>query len=137
MYTPAFRLPKCIAFIGTMNTADRSIRSIDAAVRRRFQIFEFPPSAAILRRFYETRDNEVEDLFDGFAELNARLTELIDRHHTIGHTFFMDGRGMSPSRLRQVWERRVLPLIEEYLFDQPDLLLQFRVDTFWPSMAGA
>jgi hypothetical protein len=139
MYTPAFRLPKSIAFIGTMNTADRSIRSIDAAVRRRFQIFDFPPSVSVLRRFYEhnENENEVEDLFEGFTELNDKLTTMIDRHHTIGHTFFMDERGMTPSRLRQVWERQVLPLIEEYVFDQPDLLPQYRLEALWPSMAGA
>ena len=136
MYTLGFRLPKPLTFIGTMNTADRSIRSIDAAVRRRFQIFDFPPRADVLRHFYETRDNEVDDLVQGFEELNEKLTALRDRHHTIGHTFFMDERGMTPSRLRQVWERQVLPLIEEYLFDEPDLLGGFQLEALWPSVAG-
>ena len=69
MYTPAFRLPPNLAFIGTMNTADRSIRSIDAAVRRRFEIFDFPPRAAVLQDFYTAIDNEVPDLVAGFEEL--------------------------------------------------------------------
>lgn len=137
MYTPAFRLPQRLAFIGTMNTADRSIRSIDAAVRRRFQIFDFPPRASVLRHFYEAEvENEVDGLVEGFEQLNDRLTSLIDRHHTIGHTFFMDQRGMSASRLRQIWERQVLPLIEEYLFDQPDLLVTFQLEGIWPAVAG-
>lgn len=137
MYTAEFRLPNRLAFIGTMNTADRSIRSIDAAVRRRFQIFDFPPRSSVLREFYESVDNEVEDLVEGFEMLNDRLTGLLDRHHTIGHTFFMDRRGMTASRLRQVWERQVLPLVDEYLFDQPDLLATFLLEGFWPSASGS
>lgn len=135
MYTPGFRLPQRLAFIGTMNTADRSIRSIDAAVRRRFQVFDFPPRASVLRQFYERVDNEVDGLVDGFEELNEKLTALLDRHHTIGHTFLMDLRGMTPSRLRQIWDRQVFPLIEEYLFDQPDLLGEFQLERLWPSLA--
>jgi MoxR-like ATPase len=137
MYTGAFRLPKRVAFIGTMNTADRSIRSIDAAVRRRFQIFDFPPRASVLRQFYEQVDNEVDDLVAGFEDLNERLTSVLDRHHTIGHTFFMDARGMTASRLRQIWDRQVFPLIEEYLFDQPDLLAGLQLEALWPGVAGS
>lgn len=137
MYTPGFALPAGLAFIGTMNTADRSIRSIDAAVRRRFQIFDFPPSSDALRLFYTDVSNEVPDLIDGFEDLNTRLTQLLDRHHTVGHTFFMDNRGMTASRLRQTWLRQIAPLLEEYLFDQPDLLEGFTIEGFWPSVAGA
>lgn len=137
LHTKDFRLPQGLIFIGTMNTADRSIRSIDAAVRRRFQIFDFPPSSIVLRLFYEHVENEIDDLVAGFEALNLRLTELLDRHHTVGHTFFMDARGMTPSRLRQVWLRQIAPLLEEYLFDQPDLLEEFTVETYWPSIVGA
>jgi MoxR-like ATPase len=133
LYTSGFKLPEQICFIGTMNTADRSIRSIDAAVRRRFQIFELPPSAAVLESFYRHHSNEVEDLVDGFKSLNKALTDLLDRHHTVGHTFFMDERGMTSGRLNQVWLRQVRPLIEEYLFDLSDELTRFTVDAFWPS----
>jgi hypothetical protein len=48
----------------------------------------------------------------------------------------MDANGMTSSRLRQVWERQVFPLIEEYLFDQPDLLGGFQPEALWPALAG-
>ena len=139
MYTPRFRLPRALAFIGTMNTADRSIRSIDAAVRRRFEIFDFPPRSSVLRQYYSEGEyeNEIGDLVEGFEELNHELSRFLDRHHTVGHAFFMDNRGMTTTRLRQVWDRKVFPLVEEYLFDQPDVLEGFRLERFWPSVASA
>ncbi|MGO4664036.1 McrB family protein [Terrabacter sp. 2TAF16] len=133
LHTPGFALPPQILLIGTMNTADRSIRSIDAAVRRRFMIFELAPSGEALEAFYQDHDNEVPELVVGFNELNDQLTQLLDRHHTIGHTFLMDERGMTSGRLNQVWLRQIRPLIEEYLFDLPDELARFTVDAFWPS----
>lgn len=134
LYTKDFRLPEEIAFIGTMNTADRSIRSIDAAVRRRFQIFELPPSPYVLNQFYASHPNEVPELIDGFIQLNTELEELLDRHHTVGHTFLMDERGMTSGRLNQIWLRQIYPLLEEYLFDMPDELAAITADRFWPSV---
>jgi 5-methylcytosine-specific restriction protein B len=136
MYTKGFVLPPNLSVIGTMNTADRSIRSIDAAVRRRFQIFEFPPSAATIASFYEHRPNDVYDLQEGFDRLNALLTAAVDRHHTIGHTYFLEDDGMTTDRLRRTWERQVYPLVEEYLFDQPEELDKLILEDLWPSLGS-
>lgn len=133
MHTQGFTLPPELVFIGTMNTADRSIRNLDAAIRRRFQIFELPPSYTVLQSFYESRLNEIPDLAQGLSDLNDRLIQLLDRHHTVGHAFLMDERGMTSGRLNQVWTRQIRPLLEEYLFDMPDELSQLTVETFWPT----
>ena len=134
LYTKDFELPSGLLVIGTMNTADRSIRSIDAALRRRFDIFECPPSSEVLERYYEKNTNEVPDLIAGFESLNAQLEALLGRHHLIGHTFFMRST-FTAALLRQVWLRQVFPLIEEYFFDQPDIASQFDVEEIWPSLA--
>jgi len=117
-----------------MNTADRSIRSIDVALRRRFEIFECLPDPSALVMFYgQTKHlNHIEGLVAGFEALNADLTAQIDKHHTIGQTFFMAGE-MTSSVLRRVWERKVSPLIEEYFFDAPDLAREFTLQRYWPS----
>ena len=133
-YSRQFRLPRNLLFVGTMNTADRSIRSIDVALRRRFEIFDCPPDRRILERFYdEVGRNEVAGLVDGFDRLNEVLTTQLDRHHAVGHTFFMDDE-MTTQRLRRVWMRQIGPLIEEYFFDQPDVATQFVLERFWPGL---
>lgn len=132
-YSPAFRLPKGLRFLGSMNTADRSIRSIDVALRRRFDVFECPPERTILEHYFSARVNLVADLLDGFDKLNAALTAQLDRHHTIGHTFFMVER-MTPDELWRIWRHQIGPLIDDYFFDRPSLADEFKPETFWPSL---
>lgn len=134
-FSQGFSLPKNLCFIATMNTADRSIRSIDVALRRRFEIFECLPDPEALEKFYALGRgaNYVTDLVAGFTALNEALTEGLDRHHTIGQSFFMADE-MSKDRLARVWNRQIYPLIEEYFFDQPDLAAEYRLPTFWPSL---
>ncbi len=132
-YSIGYRLPKKLLLIGTMNTADRSIRSIDIALRRRFDVFECPPDGSILQRYYATRVNDVPDLMAGFERLNDALRERLDRHHAIGHAFLM-ADPMSPARLRHIWRHKIGPLMEEYFFDQPEVASEFAVERFWPSL---
>lgn len=129
-YSGDFALPDDLKFIGTMNTADRSIRSIDVALRRRFDVFECLPNREVLERYYSTRENAVPDLIDGFERLNDALRQRLDRHHTIGHAFFL-ADPFTPERLLHIWEHKLGPLIEEYFFDQPDIAASFSVSQFW------
>lgn len=118
-----------------MNTADRSIRSVDTALRRRFDIFDCSPRAEVLERYYDRESNisdEVEDLVDGFKLLNDKLSNHIDHHHTVGHSFFMRAT-YTASDLRRTWHRQILPLIGEYFFDQPGLVEEFALEKFWKS----
>jgi 5-methylcytosine-specific restriction protein B len=133
-FSQGFALPSNIAIIATMNTADRSIRSIDVALRRRFDIFECLPDASILHAFYDQGKgvNHIDGLVAGFEALNADLTTHLDKHHTIGQTFFMASE-MTSAGLRRVWDRKVSPLIGEYFFDAPDLAHEFTIDRYWPS----
>lgn len=134
-YSGDFRLPANLRFIATMNTADRSIRSIDVALRRRFDVFELGPNPEILRKHYANGRLALPGLVDGFMRLNEMLETELDRHHTIGHTFFMFERMDAPV-LRQIWNRRVYPLIEEFFFDQPELAKEFSLEKFWPAANG-
>jgi len=137
-YSTDFQLPSNLQFIGTMNTADRSIRAIDIALRRRFDVFECPPDVGVLERYYRipAHENHVPDLLTGFVALNDALTQQLDRHHTIGQSFLM-AASMTPDRLERIWTRKIYPLIEEYFFDMPDVAERFRIGTFWKSVASS
>jgi 5-methylcytosine-specific restriction protein B len=133
-YSKSFELPENLKIIATMNTADRSIRSIDVALRRRFELFECPADGDVLARYYEDPEhtNTVSGLVEGFTSLNAELTERLDRHHTIGQSFFMD-ETYGPVNLRRAWNRQIKPLLEDYFFDQPDVVEQLSLERFWPA----
>ncbi len=136
-YTRDFSLPPNLYFIATMNTADRNIRSIDIALRRRFDVFHCPEDADILARYYAdalNHTNDVPDLVPGFIRLNEKLKVELDEHHTIGHAFFMS-RHLTEADLQSIWERRVKPLLDEYFFASPDIAKQFVMTDFWPSLA--
>jgi 5-methylcytosine-specific restriction protein B len=107
-YSEGFVLPSNLKIIATMNTADRSTRSIDVALRRRFEIFECPVDPEILKGYYDAPDRHysVNKLIDGFKALNDDLTDSLDRHHTIGQSFFMDP-SYTPARLKRAWARQI------------------------------
>lgn len=75
-YSGDFVLPKNLRFIGTMNTADRNIRSLDIALRRRFAIFELFPDYELLASFHAQAGNPMgRPLADGLAcVLHSDLT---------------------------------------------------------------
>jgi 5-methylcytosine-specific restriction protein B len=134
-YSKGFELPVDLKFICTMNTADRSIRSIDVALRRRFEIFECPADPEILTRYYQTPGHatSVPNLVAGFTALNDALIQQLDRHHTIGQSFFMASE-YGALALKRTWQRQIKPLIEDYFFDQPDLVDTFKLEAFWPDL---
>jgi len=133
-YGGDFMLPKDLYMIGTMNTADRSIRSIDLALRRRFDFIEIPADPSLLAGFYRDRKNELgERLWQGLAALNTQLeADLGNRHLSVGHTYFMKGSGMDRRKLERIWSLQVRPLIEDYFFDDPIRADEYQLGKFWP-----
>jgi|GEM_PF-1012788 len=131
-YSKDFALPANLRFIATMNTADRSVRSIDVALRRRFEVFECPADGGILERYYHRPQHttSIPNLVEGFEKLNAALTTQLDRHHTIGQSFFMAPH-FDWVRLERTWRRQILPLIEDYFFDRPDVVKDYTLESFW------
>lgn len=105
-----FGVPKNVYILGTMNTADRSLVQLDAALRRRFAFEEMMPNSDLLER---TSDGV--DLNKLLAEINLRITCLLDREHQIGHSYFMGVNDVN--RLAYVFKQKILPLLQEYFFD--------------------
>jgi len=130
----SFSLPKNLFIIGTLNTADRSVQGLDLALRRRFDFFEIAPSADVLKKFYSTGkgSNKIGDsLFKGFDKLNELVAQSVgDRHLQVGHSYFMV-KLMDKSRLKKIWVQQILPLLEEYFFNETDELDKFKFDDIW------
>ena len=113
-----FSVPDNVYIIGTMNTADRSIALMDTALRRRFEFIEIPPAYDILNSI--TIDNVEVDLAKMLQTINNRIEILYDREHTIGQSFFMkinERENVSISELRDIFEKNIIPLLQEYFYD--------------------
>ncbi|MFI1354847.1 McrB family protein [Streptomyces sp. NPDC020898] len=117
-YSPdqEFDLPKNVYVIGTMNTADRSIALVDAAMRRRFAFRRLspdrPPVAGLLRRWLDRHDlpGRPADLLDA---LNSRLA---DPDRAIGPSYLMNHQAADPEGLELIWSTQILPLLEDQLY---------------------
>jgi 5-methylcytosine-specific restriction protein B len=111
-----FSVPANVSIIGTMNSADRSVEALDAALRRRFTFIEVAPSSAVLREHNVTVDGL--DIPRMFEVINQRLVKLINRDHQIGHAYFLslnqEGDGLTG--LRKLFSTKIIPLLQEYFY---------------------
>lgn len=118
-----FAVPSNVHILGTMNTADRSIRLLDSALRRRFAFHELLPDTDALD------GQKVGDVDLGLLlrELNRRVVKELGRERQIGHSFFMPGGEPvdSEAELAAIVRTEVLPLLQEYAYDDYSMLSRF------------
>ncbi|NGM14183.1 AAA domain-containing protein [Verrucosispora sp. CWR15] len=123
-----FELPRNLFFIGTMNTADRSIAMVDAALRRRFHFIPFMPHEGAMRSLladWLKKNGEPVWVAGLVDQVNERLRVLLKGPHLqVGHSHFMR-QGLTDERLARIWEYDVYPFIEDQLYGRPDQLEQF------------
>ena len=115
-----FTVPENLYIIGTMNTSDRSIASIDIALRRRFQ-FEgmYPNSDLVVDKIDGIDDFNFKNIFE---KLNYKIRLLLDADHQIGHSYFIKDKIKTIEDLKDVWFRNILPLLNEYFYGDWDKL---------------
>lgn len=176
----SFSIPSNVYIIGTMNTADRSIESLDTALRRRFVFEEIMPQPELIspdaafynllwdyrkddweNSIYKEKEKELleftgaedrlmeerkriwEDMKeDGFEtdkkpeeyfgnyifnevrldiilkNINRRIEALLDREHTIGHSYFFEVYSATDKEtaLEDIFKHKIIPLLQEYFF---------------------
>jgi 5-methylcytosine-specific restriction protein B len=122
-----FSVPANVDIIGTMNTADRSLALLDTALRRRFEFVPVMPDArddpgAPLAGLRVSSGEQVIDVPRMLDAINQRVEALYDRDHCIGHAYFTPLAKMPDGderlvALQQVFSTRILPLLEEYFFE--------------------
>ncbi|MEU9041059.1 MULTISPECIES: DUF4357 domain-containing protein [unclassified Kitasatospora] len=113
-----FSLPPNLFVIGTMNTADRSIALVDAAMRRRFAFVELSPrvepTRGLLRRWLRAveKDDEPAELLEA---LNARVD---DPDFQVGPSYLMKEGVYREGGLERTWRTKILPLLEEHHYGE-------------------
>ena len=126
-----FSVPKNVYIIGMMNTADRSLAMIDYALRRRFAFFEMEPafdSPQFKEYMNKTPSTEFESLVRCVKELNEFIgeDESLGVGFRIGHSYLCIGESVTVKELKAVIDYELIPLLEEYWFDEPEKVNEWK-----------
>ena len=129
LYSEAeFALPDNLRIIGTMNTADRSIALMDAALRRRFGFVPFfpdePPIEGLLRRWLTQNHPDMQWVADSVELVNA---EMHDRNSAVGPSYFLRPN-LDDEMVKRIWRHEVRPYLQEFYFDEPDRMAAFELE---------
>ena len=116
-----FSIPTNVILLGTLNTADRSIALVDHALRRRFAFLALQPNYELLRRSHANSAVAMDELIRTLQQINAHIG---DANYFIGHSFFLVPN--LAAHLPSIWQTEIEPYLEEYFFDKPDVVDQFR-----------
>ena len=120
-YSPdtTFTLPPNLFLIGTMNTADRSIALVDAALRRRFAFVEMHPGEdpvrGLLPNWLAANGKDADERAALLDALNAEIG-VEDRDFQIGPAYLMKPDAEREGGLERVWQYSILPLLEEHYY---------------------
>jgi 5-methylcytosine-specific restriction protein B len=132
--TERFSLPDNLFIIGTMNTADRSIALLDAAMRRRFVFVSMdssePALAEVLTRWCESNDMPpaVAQLRD---RINARMLERgLGPALAFGPSYFMRTSLSDSKALRRLWWHELRPMLREHHYADEDALAGYRFEAW-------
>jgi 5-methylcytosine-specific restriction protein B len=120
-------IPPNVYIVGTMNTADRSIKHMDAALRRRFAFIECLPDMEPLKGA-EIDGLALDDLLE---ELNRRIVKREGREKQIGQSFLLDGSKpiADAAELARRFRYEILPLLQEYCHDDYAALADYLGNT--------
>lgn len=101
-----FAVPNNLYIVGTMNSADKSISLIDAALRRRFDFIEQKPDSALVP------EGVLRKMFDNINE--NLVSELDSTDLLVGHSYFMK---KTEKDLCNILNNNIIPLLYEYFYD--------------------
>lgn len=121
-----FSVPANVHIIGMMNTADRSLAVLDYALRRRFGFFEMSPgfgSDGFTRWQHEAGSPTLDRLITAVVDLNRAISDdpALGQGFAIGHSYLTRPTGSDADDpwLYSVVEDELIPLLDEYWFDEP------------------
>jgi 5-methylcytosine-specific restriction protein B len=117
-----FSIPSNIWFLGTMNTADRSVAFMDAAMRRRFKEFRLGPNMGVLQRWHAKHTSVAAgaEAVKRLAALNVEVRALLDEDRSIGHSYLLvDPEVVS---YETIWREDLEPVLRDHLLGRTEEL---------------
>lgn len=157
-----FYIPENIVIIGTMNDIDRSVESMDFALRRRFEWFEFIVDEDLLKDAFNALDynlkpiygdiikNNAEDLAKRIMRLNSFIYSengifndkfALNKQYYISQGQFanipnIDSFFNLNSLLDYVWSYRIKTLLKEYLRGENEKDIDLFLSTCYNALFG-
>lgn len=135
---PRFYVPDNVYIIGMMNTADRSLTSIDYALRRRFAFIQVKPGFghSAFDDYLQTQGwaaTFADHISKRFIALNKQIAkdEELREGFCIGHSYFCSKRpdGMTDDEyFADIIDTEIRPLLEDYWFDKKPADLRAIID---------
>ena len=113
------QIPSNLYIVGTMNTADKSIASIDYAIRRRFLFFSLLPDIKVV--FHSVDDWETSKelrlfhFIDRVFDIYMNTDDYNRSDVQIGHTYFIrKNEDKAEEQMRDRFLYQVVPVLREY-----------------------
>ena len=129
-FEDGFFVPENVYVIGTMNDIDRSVESMDFAMRRRFawkEVKAIDTQESILK---DLDDSIKQDAIDRMDALNNAISEIegFNSSYHIGASYFLKLKNYYKSSsdnkktaFKSLWENHLKGLLFEYLRGMPDI----------------
>ena len=99
-----FKVPSNLYIIATMNSTDKSIATIDIALRRRFTFLKMKPNENLVPIIAKKL----------FKNLNDFIKNNLNKDYMLGHSYFMNIQNNED--LEFVKKYKIEPLLEEYFY---------------------
>lgn len=112
----SFSVPSNLFIVGTMNTTDRSVGSVDYALRRRFDFATITSRRDVVESISSSKSLKLFDAVQKFIEKNHE-NELDIEDLSVGHSYFLVGKNDNGAKLEMKWKYEILPLLREYYKD--------------------
>lgn len=138
-----FSLPDNLYILATMNSSDRTIGSIDHALRRRFINIYCPPNESVLIDLCPS--DSFISLYDFLTKLNNNIVEqLRNKELKIGHAIFLadnvkqtDGKyHWNYEKFEILFNYKILPTIEEYCYHSEEQIIDIIGDKLSQRLSG-
>jgi 5-methylcytosine-specific restriction endonuclease McrBC GTP-binding regulatory subunit McrB len=124
-YSPKkeFAIPENLYIIGTMNSADRSIASLDYALRRRFYFIDFYPDIDILRGWFKGNPTKIdaEKVIGMLEQINEIIGAEVGKEYQIGQSYFMV-KDLDEVKLKRIIGYAIMPLVRQYFFSKRQIV---------------